>query len=151
MSKFPLPKKHNSTGKQAGFTLIELMIVVAIVAILAAVSFPSYTKYVQRGNRAEGRAYLMNAAALLERYYSDNNRYATVTNTMPPTVATAAGATSETGKYTGSMTVATPWQTYTITATQSFNDTDCGNLTLTHAGVKGRSGTAMSVSDCWGK
>jgi type IV pilus assembly protein PilE len=151
MSKFPLAMKHKPTKKQTGFTLIELMIVVAIIAILAAISFPSYTKYVQRGNRAEGRAYLMNAAALLERYYSDNNRYAIAANTMPATVAAAAGATSETGKYTGSMTVATPYQTYTITATQSFNDTDCGNLTLTQAGVKGRSGTVLSVSDCWGK
>ncbi len=151
MSKISLTMKHNSINKQTGFSLIELMIVVAIVAILAAVSFPSYTKYVQRGNRAEGRAYLLNAAALLERYYSDNNRYATVANTMPPTVAAAAGATSETGKYTGSMTVASPWQTYTLTASNNFNDVDCGNLTLTQAGVKGRTGSAMSVQDCWGK
>jgi type IV pilus assembly protein PilE len=151
MFNYQIKLKNSSTKKQNGFTLIELMVVVAIIAILAAVSFPSYTKYVQRGNRAEGRAYLMDAAALLERYYSDNNRYAIATNTMPAEVAAAAGANSETGKYTGSMTVATPWQTYTITATQNFNDTDCGNLTLTQAGVKGRTGTAMSVEDCWGK
>lgn len=144
-------KNKSSVCRSSGFTLIELMIVVAIVAIISAVAFPSYTDYVKRGNRAEGRAYLMNAAALLERYYSDNNRYATATNTMPANVATAAGATSETGKYTGSMTVATPWQTYTLTATQNFNDTDCGNLTLTQAGVKGRTGTALTVDECWGK
>jgi type IV pilus assembly protein PilE len=151
MFNFQIKLKNKSTKKQGGFTLLELMIVVAIVAILAAIAFPSYTNYVQRGNRAEGRAYLMNAAALLERYYSDNNRYATAANTMPATVAAAAGATSETGKYTGSMTVSTPYQTYTLTATQNFNDVDCGNLTLTHAGVKGRTGAGMSVDDCWGK
>lgn len=137
-------------SKKLGFTLIELMIVVAIITILAAIAFPSYTSYVQRANRAEGRAYLMNAAALLERYYSDSNRYAIATNTMPTSVATAAGATSETGKYTGSMTVATPWQTYTLIATQNFNDTECGNLTLTQSGVKGVTGS-KSVSECWGK
>lgn len=137
-------------NKKSGFTLIELMIVVAIVAVLAAIAIPSYSSYVMRGKRAEGRAYLMDAAALLERYYSDNNVYATAANTMPGTVATAAGATSESGYYTGSMTVSTPFQTYTIIATQNFNDTDCGNLTLTHDGTKGNTGSS-SVSDCWGK
>jgi type IV pilus assembly protein PilE len=137
--------------KSLGFSLIELMIVVAIVGILVGVALPAYQDYVKRGNRSEGRAYLMNAAALLERYYSDNNVYATAANTMPPSVATAAGATSETGKYTGSMAVTTPYQTYVITAAQNFNDTDCGDLTLTQAGVKGRTGTAMSLKDCWGK
>lgn len=138
-------QKNNS-----GFTLIELMIVVAIVAVLAAIAIPSYSSYVMRGKRAEGRAYLMNAAALLERYYSDNNVYATAANTMPGTVATAAGATSESGYYTGSMTVSTPFQTYTITATSNFTDADCGNLTLTHDGTRGKTGPS-SVSDCWGK
>lgn len=137
--------------KEWGITLLELMIVVAIIGILAGVALPAYQDYTKRGNRSEGRAYLLNAAALLERYYSDNNVYATAANTMPASVATAAGATSETGKYTGSMTVASPYQTYTLTATQNFNDTDCGNLTLTQAGVKGRTGSAMSVADCWGK
>jgi type IV pilus assembly protein PilE len=137
--------------KELGFSLMELMIVVAIIGILVGVALPAYQEYGKRGNRSEGRAYLLNAAALLERYYSDNNVYATAANTMPPSVATAAGATSETGKYTGSMTVASPFQAYTLTATQNFNDTDCGNLTLTQAGVKGRTGTAMSVTDCWGK
>lgn len=145
MYKLAKNKKNNS-----GFTLIELMVTVAIVAVLAAIAIPSYNDYVMRGKRAEGRAYLMDAAALLERYYSDNNLYARATNTMPGTVATAAGATSESGYYTGSMTVSTPFQTYTITATQNFNDTDCGNLTLTHDGTKGNTGSS-SVSDCWGK
>lgn len=135
-------KNHKSTG----FTLIELMITVAIIAILASIALPSYNAHVLKSKRVEGRAYLMNAAALLERYYSDNNRFAIATNTMPAEVATLAGATSETGLYTGSMTVATPYQTYTITATPNFTDAECTTLTLTEASVKGSTG---SGGDCW--
>ena len=59
----------NRHTQQQGFTLIELMITVAIIAILAAVAYPSYSEYVKRGNRSEGQALLNDTAALQERYY----------------------------------------------------------------------------------
>lgn len=144
-------KNFNSTRKShknsLGFTLIELMIVVAIIGLLAAIGFPAYNKYVERGKRAEGRAHLMDTAALLERYYSDNNKYATADNTFaPPGINT----TSETGKYNVSITTSGTYQTYTLTATPTFTDADCGNLTLDQTGTKGVSGST-SVSDCWGR
>ena len=63
--------------KMQGFTLIEMMITVAIIAILAAVAYPSYTEYVKRSNRSEGQALLSDTAAAQERYYSQNNVYIT--------------------------------------------------------------------------
>src|SRR5690554_6942881 len=111
-----------------GFTLIEVMIVVAIIGILAAIAYPSYDEYVKRGNRTEGQALLMDVAARQERYFSQNNEYADTAAKLN------VSTNSETGKYT--LTIATT-DGYTLTATQQFNDTKCGNLTLNALGVKG--------------
>src|SRR5690554_8105325 len=82
------------TRRPHGFTLIEVMIVVAIIGILAAVALPSYREHVLRGNRAEGQAMLVAAAARQERYRAQNGAYAT-------SVADPYGGShsSETGKY----------------------------------------------------
>lgn len=62
-----------------GFTLVELMIVVAIVAILAAIGYPSYTSYVERARRADAQGALTECSARMERFFSDNNSYAAAT------------------------------------------------------------------------
>jgi type IV pilus assembly protein PilE len=137
-----MPKKYSS-----GFTLMELMIVVAIIGILVGVALPAYQDYGRRASRGEGRAHLLDTAAILERYYSDNNVYATAANTFAPTTVQT---TTETGKYTITITTAGTFQTYTLTATPSAVDPDCGNLTLASTGTRGVTGTD-SVNNCWGK
>lgn len=129
--------------KQKGFTLIEMMIVVTVLAIISAIAYPSYTKYVLRGKRAEGRAALLDAAAREERYYSDTNQYAALATAL-------IDNNSENGHYNLSIALGANNQSYTLTATPNFDDPDCGQLTYTNAGAKGKSGTS-SVADCWAR
>lgn len=135
--------------RQNGFTLIEVMITVVIIGILASIAYPSYQEFVKRGNRTEGQAFLNEVAARQERYYVQNHVY--VTGNTDADVAKLKlknNRTSETGKYTLSLAANAGDGGYTLTATQQFGDTACGNLTLTATGVKGVSGS-KSAADCW--
>lgn len=131
------------TCRNRGFTLLELMIVVAIVAILAAIAYPSYQNYVLRTRRADGKEFMMRVAAAQERYYTNLNRYAAMADL-------GLGTTSERGYYTVSVTLANSNQTYTLTATPSGVQApdQCANLTLTNSGSKGYSG-AETNGKCW--
>lgn len=128
---------------QRGFTLIELMITVAVIGILASIAYPSYVEYVNRSNRAEGQAFLLEVAAQQERFYFQQNRYGSSDDLFGEDVVEE----SETGKYTLQIARADNNQTFTLTAAPTFNDTKCGNLTLTSRGVRGSA--LGTVADCW--
>ncbi|EQD70960.1 type-IV pilin [mine drainage metagenome] len=128
-----------------GFTLIELMIVVAIIAILSAIAYPAYTKYVYRSRRSDAYAALNQDQAIMERCYAQYFSYAPTTGSCP-TIA----ANSPEGYY--SMTVAPTSSTYTITATAigpQAADTGCATLSLDQAGNKTSTPTGGSAN-CWG-
>ena len=138
-----------SLTRSSGFTLIELMIVVAIVAILAAVAYPSYTESVRRGDRAAARAALLEAQQFMERHYAANSRYTTEAagTTSPALPARLQAVPVESPKY--DLTLSGPAvNSYTLTATPRMAD-KCGNLTLTNTGVKGRSASGPTVQECW--
>lgn len=148
--------KHqkNSSGKfhpiMRGFTLIEVMIVVAIIGILAAVAYPSYTESVRRGDRSAARAALLDAQQFMERYYAANSRYSTAADgTGSPALPTRLQTVPEgSPKYDLSVS-AVSLNSYTLTADPRSTAETCGNLTLSNTGVKGRSGTVPTIQECW--
>ncbi|MFV9656862.1 type IV pilin protein [Pseudomonas sp. NY15366] len=131
---------------QTGFTLIEVMLVVAVIGILVTIAYPSYTEYVHRANRSEGQALLADASARQERYFAQNNVYITSSSNIGKL---GLGGTSETGKYTLSIASVDDDGGYTLTAEEKFGDTKCGDLTLNALGKKDRTGSGKSIEDCW--
>lgn len=134
-----------------GFTLIELIVTVAIIGILAAIAYPSYTQYVQRSNRAEARSVLLEAAQYLERVYTLTNDY-TVDQGGDPLVLPAGlnqAPKQGTVRYNIGFAVQAS-QNYRLQAVPAgvMAGDACGTLTLDSTGGRGADG---SVDDCWGR
>jgi type IV pilus assembly protein PilE len=144
----------------AGFTLVELMVVVAIVAIVVAVALPSYLDHMRKAKRAEGKSALLKALQLEERAYtaSANATYAT---DLGPLFGMGAGGTVKSGEdpRNGNYTLTaatdplagndlTAGVLLTATPAAPFIDLDCGVLTINAQGVKTSAG-AKPTTFCW--
>ena len=127
-----------------GFTLIEIMIVIAIIGIVMTFAAPSITEYLKKGRRSEVAGLLSEQAQILERFYSKNNVY---TN--------ATGLSAGNDYYTITPTLAD--QTFLLTAVRkagtSMATDKCGDFTLTNTGVRNmvNATAGLTAKDCWGR
>jgi type IV pilus assembly protein PilE len=138
--------------KAQGFSLMELMIVVAILGIIVAFAYPAYNDFANEGRRSEGKAALTETAHRLERCFSAvgayNNASCTPTNIGGANIGTATP--TESGYYNINATVrtATAFTLQAVPQGIQASDSECGTLTLDQAGVQTESGTG-TVADCW--
>jgi type IV pilus assembly protein PilE len=124
-----------------GFTLIELMIVVAIIGVLAAIAVPAYTDYVKKGKRSDAKAALLEAQLAEEKYRANHTDYGTLADI-------GVSATSPDGYYTIADVGTPDSTTYSITAAPTFSDSECGTFAINQDGAYY---TGYASATCWGK
>lgn len=128
--------------RQVGFTLIELMIALAIVGILASIALPSYSSYIKKARRADVQQYMLNLAQLNQRFFQDNRAFTSTLATLqapPNSVSTYYTVVISTDPG--------PPATFSIVAspTRAQDGESCGTLTLNSSGVK----SSSTGSNCW--
>lgn len=146
---------NSSINKRAfsyGFTLVELVVVIAIVSILAMIAIPSYTSQIRKSRRTEARTALLDLAAREERFFSTNSGYTVTPGSLgyagpfPQTVG--SGYYQVTVAPGASGNIATSFQATATPVNAQATDTQCGNFQIDNTGAQAVSGTA-GIATCW--
>lgn len=158
---------HQYKGKYAGFTLIEMLVVIAIIGVLAAIAIPSYQRSVMTGNRSAGQAALLDLANRQEQFYLNNRTYTDNMGNLGYTAAlvftsdgdssiavndnqtlVAASATDRIYIVRIDSASATAYTLVAVPQLNQANDLECATLSLTNTGARTASGTA-AANECW--
>ena len=152
---------HTTPRASRGFTLVELMIVVAVIAILGAIAYPSYQEYARKGRRGEARAALLELRQQQERYMTQFNTYKTFSATDSVPFLKQAGSNPDRPSYklsavackttegkngTGTGTDVSLQSCIKLIATPEIADPKVGNLSITTLGAKGCTGEVNSTN-----
>ncbi|WP_265921381.1 type IV pilin protein [Cupriavidus nantongensis] len=150
-----LPAISRARRAAAGFTLIELMITVAIAAILAAIAYPSYTEHVRKSRRTDAKTALLDLAARQERLFSTRNVYGGTPGALGYAGDVFPVPVQSGGQVYYQLTVVAgnPATSYTATAAPvgAQAGDECGSYTLNHLGLQGNTGMRAGVASaqCW--
>ncbi len=151
---------NSKHAKSNGFTIVELLIAVTIIGVLAAIAIPNYQRYVSQANRVDATTELMRIAAEQEKYYLQNNTYATEALLAPfiSGVSSAANLATQNDYYDIAITDNGGYQSgFIVTATakndgpQFNSDPTCRNFRIDDAGQRTSTSStnADSTAECW--
>lgn len=145
-------------SSKQGFTLIELMITVAVVGIITAIALPSYSEYVRRSRRSDARVVLLQNAQFMERFLTENDRYDIrrdgVTPVALPNIISPAATSGSQVMYNINISAVTR-NSYTLQAVpvagNAMDGDACGSYIIDNLGVKSNASNSRTSIECWSK